>query len=439
MQSYKQAVPLLRAVAPALFGGRGGAVADAAATCASWRAAASAAAVSQQHQQQRAAYASAAAASQAPPNAMALIKELRERSGAPISDVKACLAAAGWRLDEAYDGLRKKGLAAAAKKASRHAADGLVGLAAAPGGAAAAIVEVNSETDFVGRSALFRRLVADAAAAALAAAARSPVPAAMHQIPEAELRALRVPSPSGYVNAADDAADSQQQQQPTAAAAAAAGDASLEDAAAEVAAKVRENVRARRGYWLRAPPGGVVGGYVHQPAAPGLGRIAAAVALEAAGGGAIPEVSVMCGGAGGVVAGRAPWAAWNEGNGGLPRALSLTPLPPRLPLSPLLSSNSSPHIKQPPTTTTTTTRRAARRPPRSRRSSRCTSPGCARNTSTPPRSPATRAPPRPRCCASRRRVAASRPPSSTRWCRGAWPSGRRRCAATGLGRAVGWG
>lgn len=67
------------------------------------------------------------------------------------------LEEADWDLDKAYEVLRKRGLAAAAKKASRHAADGLVGVAVGPG--AAAIVEVNSETDFVARNELFTGLV----------------------------------------------------------------------------------------------------------------------------------------------------------------------------------------------------------------------------------------------------------------------------------------
>lgn len=65
--------------------------------------------------------------------------------------MQSCLAANNWDVEAAYDALRKKGLAAAAKKASRHAAEGLVGLAAAPGGSAVAVVEINSETDFVAR------------------------------------------------------------------------------------------------------------------------------------------------------------------------------------------------------------------------------------------------------------------------------------------------
>lgn len=70
----------------------------------------------------------------APSKTAQLIKQLRERSGSPISDVKSCLEACNWDADAAYDALRKKGLAAAAKKSSRHASEGLVGCLAAPNG-----------------------------------------------------------------------------------------------------------------------------------------------------------------------------------------------------------------------------------------------------------------------------------------------------------------
>jgi translation elongation factor EF-Ts len=91
---------------------------------------------------------------------------------------QACLEASGWDLDKAYDALRKKGLAAAAKKASRHAAEGLVGVEV-QGTSAAAIVEVNSETDFVARNDLFRKLVRQVAAAALALQPANP---ATHEV-----------------------------------------------------------------------------------------------------------------------------------------------------------------------------------------------------------------------------------------------------------------
>ncbi|KIZ06862.1 Elongation factor Ts [Monoraphidium neglectum] len=203
---------------------------------------------------------------------MALIKELREKSGAPISD--SCLASSGWALDAAYDALRKKGLAAAAKSASRHAADGLVGLALA-GSEKAAVVEVNSETDFVGRSALFRQLVGEGARAALRLDGAAG--GAAREATGDELAALPVPSPSSYSDDAEAAGPGS-----------GGGDAAplvpLPDACAEVAAKVRENIKLRRGFVLAAAPGGVVGGYVHMAAGPGLGRIASVVALAAPGG-----------------------------------------------------------------------------------------------------------------------------------------------------------
>ena len=80
-----------------------------------------------------------------------------------MSLMQSCLVQCGWDMDKAYDALRKKGLAAAAKKSSRHASEGLVGLVASAAvgthGPAVAVVEVNSETDFVSRGDLFRGLV----------------------------------------------------------------------------------------------------------------------------------------------------------------------------------------------------------------------------------------------------------------------------------------
>ncbi|MBV8614524.1 MAG: translation elongation factor Ts, partial [Acetobacteraceae bacterium] len=79
----------------------------------------------------------------------ALVKELREKSGAGMMDCKRALTETDGDLEAAVDWLRKKGLAAAAKKSGRLAAEGLVGIASAP--RLAAMVEVNSETDFVAR------------------------------------------------------------------------------------------------------------------------------------------------------------------------------------------------------------------------------------------------------------------------------------------------
>src|SRR5579883_567949 len=87
----------------------------------------------------------------------ALVKELREKTGAGMMDCKRALGETGGDLEGAVDWLRKKGLAAAAKKAGRVAAEGLVG--AATGGKRGALVEVNAETDFVARNEQFQNFV----------------------------------------------------------------------------------------------------------------------------------------------------------------------------------------------------------------------------------------------------------------------------------------
>ena len=91
----------------------------------------------------------------------ALVKELRERTGAGMMDCKKALNEADGDIEAAIDWLRKKGLAAAAKKSGRVAAEGLVGVASAPG--RAAMVEVNAETDFVARNETFQAFVATVA------------------------------------------------------------------------------------------------------------------------------------------------------------------------------------------------------------------------------------------------------------------------------------
>src|SRR5438067_10333009 len=87
----------------------------------------------------------------------ALVKELRDKTGAGMMDCKRALGESGGDLEVAVDWLRKKGLAAAAKKAGRVAAEGLVGVATR--GVAGAVVEVNSETDFVARNQAFQSFV----------------------------------------------------------------------------------------------------------------------------------------------------------------------------------------------------------------------------------------------------------------------------------------
>src|SRR3954470_4554270 len=86
-----------------------------------------------------------------------MVKELRERTGAGMMDCKAALQETNGDMEQAVDLLRKKGLAKAAKKAGRIAAEGLIGLAV--DGPKGVLVEVNSETDFVARNDLFQGLV----------------------------------------------------------------------------------------------------------------------------------------------------------------------------------------------------------------------------------------------------------------------------------------
>lgn len=91
------------------------------------------------------------------------VKELREKTGAGMMDCKKALAESQGDLQKAIDYLRQKGLAAAAKKADRVAADGAVGAYVHPGGKIGVLVEVNCETDFVARTAEFQALVKDIA------------------------------------------------------------------------------------------------------------------------------------------------------------------------------------------------------------------------------------------------------------------------------------
>lgn len=91
------------------------------------------------------------------------VKELRERTGAGMMDCKKALSETGGDLQKAVDYLRQKGLAAAAKKADRVAADGAVGAYVHPGGKIGVLVEINCETDFVARTAEFQALLKDVA------------------------------------------------------------------------------------------------------------------------------------------------------------------------------------------------------------------------------------------------------------------------------------
>src|SRR5438045_9434206 len=88
-----------------------------------------------------------------------MVKDLRDKTGVGMMDCKAALAATNGDMDAAVDWLRAKGLAKAAKKSTRLAAEGLVGLAV--DGTTGALVEVNSETDFVSRNENFQAIVQD--------------------------------------------------------------------------------------------------------------------------------------------------------------------------------------------------------------------------------------------------------------------------------------
>jgi elongation factor Ts len=168
-----------------------------------------------------------------------MVKELRERTGAGMMDCKSALAETDGDMEKAVDHLRKKGLAKAAKKAGRVAAEGLIG--AAVSATKGVVVEVNSETDFVARNDLFQGLVKMIADIALTAGT--------------DVETLKH---------------------------AKAGSITVAEALADTIAKVGENMTLRRAAALSVEKGAVVS-YVHGAVSDGLGRIGVLVALESAG------------------------------------------------------------------------------------------------------------------------------------------------------------
>jgi len=170
-----------------------------------------------------------------------MVKELREQTGVGMMDCKQALEATGGDLEAAIDWLRSRGLAKAAKKAGRVAAEGLVGVAEA--GAKAALVEVNSETDFVARNEQFQGLVAAIAKAALQT--------------DGSLEAVRK---AKLPDAGKD----------------------VETAVTEAVATIGENMALRRSAAISVDEG-VVASYVHAAAAPGLGRIGVLVGMRSPG------------------------------------------------------------------------------------------------------------------------------------------------------------
>jgi elongation factor Ts len=171
----------------------------------------------------------------------ALVKELRDKTGAGIMDCKAALTETKGDLEAAVDWLRKKGLAKAAKKAGRVAAEGLVAVESS--GKTAAVVEVNSETDFVARNTEFQAFAREAAKLALNTDGTV-----------AALEAAHFPG----------------------------GKVTVKDKLNDLIATIGENMTLRRAGKLSVKDG-VIASYIHGAVKDGLGRIGVLVALESKG------------------------------------------------------------------------------------------------------------------------------------------------------------
>ncbi|MCB9957247.1 MAG: elongation factor Ts [Rhodospirillaceae bacterium] len=170
-----------------------------------------------------------------------LVKELRDKTGAGMMDCKKALAESDGDIEVAVDWLRKKGLAAAAKKAGRTAAEGLVGVATS--GTAGAVVEVNSETDFVARNDTFQTFVATLTELALGV--------------DGDLEALKAAAYPGTGR-------------------------TVAEETTHLIATIGENMGVRRVAHITVPAG-VVASYVHNAVAPGLGKIGVIVGLQTEG------------------------------------------------------------------------------------------------------------------------------------------------------------
>ena len=168
----------------------------------------------------------------------ALVKELREKTGAGMMDCKRALTESEGDIEAGIDWLRKKGLSAAAKKSGRVAAEGLIGIASAPG--RAAMVEVNAETDFVARNETFQDAVAAIARVAL-------------EVGESVEAIRAAPFPGT--------------------------DRTVADQLTQLVATIGENMTLRRARVLEVGSG-VVASYMHNALKPGLGKIGVLVAVE---------------------------------------------------------------------------------------------------------------------------------------------------------------
>ena len=171
----------------------------------------------------------------------ALVKDLREKTGAGMMDCKKALTETAGDTEAAVDWLRKKGLAAAAKKSGRVAAEGLVGVVSAPG--RAAMVEVNAETDFVARNETFQAFVETVAKIALTVGE--------------DLDAIKAAAFPGSGR-------------------------TVADELTQLVATIGENMNLRRARVLTVGSG-VVATYVHNTLKPGLGKIGVLVAIEGTG------------------------------------------------------------------------------------------------------------------------------------------------------------
>jgi elongation factor Ts len=170
-----------------------------------------------------------------------LVKELREKTGAGMMDCKKALSETGGNMDDAVDWLRTKGLAAAAKKAGRVASEGLVGVLS--GDKSGAVIEVNSETDFVSRNEDFQGLVKS-----------------LNKI------ALAENGDAVSINAANYPGTGR----------------SVEEEMTHQISTIGENLSIRRAQTISVS-NGVVSSYVHSALAPGLGKIGVLLALESEG------------------------------------------------------------------------------------------------------------------------------------------------------------
>ncbi|KAG0570078.1 hypothetical protein KC19_6G137000 [Ceratodon purpureus] len=212
------------------------------------------------------------------------VKALRKRTGAPFRDVKIALQECGWDAEAAVSALRKKGVGGGvsekavaggvvsekavvggvvSEKAIRVGNEGL--LAVASGDGVTALVEINSETDFVARNGMFRHLATRVARAALGVQAQKFAPGSAYTIDLSALEAVKIKLEHEKLS----------------------GEATVQEAVTEVAAIMGENVQLRRGFLVSSTTG-IVSSYLHGSSQPGLARVVGLVSLE-------PEYGILAG------------------------------------------------------------------------------------------------------------------------------------------------